>query len=85
MASLHNEPIDKYFSFFMEEYYKGTIIFRGIPIFPLYEYTDRDLIRLIDGGRILKRYKVIRDEERHEIRAYIEPYTRKEISSVDSL
>lgn len=69
----------------MEEYYKGTIIFRRIPIFPLDKYTDRDLIRLIDGGRILKRYKVIRDEERHEIRVYIEPYTRKEISSIDSL
>lgn len=85
MASLNNEPLDEYFVFFREIYHKDLIIFEGIPIFPLDEYTDRELISLIDGGRILKAYKVIRDEERHEIRAYIEPYTRKEISSVDSL
>lgn len=57
MASLHNESIDEYFSFFMEDYHEGTIVFRGIPIFPLDEYTDRELISLIDGGRILKEYK----------------------------
>lgn len=85
MASLHNESIDEYFSFFMEEYHKGIIIFRGIPIFPLDKYTDRELISLIDGGRILKRYKVIRDEERHEIRVYIEPYSLKEIRKVENL
>ena len=85
MASLHNEPIDMYFSFFMEDYHEGTIIFKGIPIFPLNNYTDRELICLIDAGRIIKDYKIIRDEERHEIRVYIEPYSLKEIRKVESL
>lgn len=85
MATLHNESLDEYFVYFKEVYHRGSIIFKGKPIFPLDKYTDRELISLIDGGRILKRYKVIRDEERHEIRAYIEPYTSKEIRKVENL
>lgn len=49
------------------------------------EYTDRDLIRLIDGGRILKEYKVIRNKKKHTIKVYIEPYSLKEIREVDNL
>lgn len=85
MAQLQNEPLDEYFVFFREKYHKDLIIFEGKPIFPLDEYTDRDLIRLIDGGRILKEYKVTRDKKKHTIKVYIKPYSLEEIREVDNL
>lgn len=85
MAQLHNEPLDEYFVHFKEEYHKGSIIFKGKPIFPLDKYTDRELISLIDGGRILKEYKITRDKKKHIIKAYIEPYSLKEIRKVENL
>ncbi len=85
MAQLHNESLDEYFVYFKEVYHKGSIIFKGKPIFPLDKYTDRELISLIDGGRILKEYKVTRDKKKHIIKAYIEPYSLKEIRKVENL
>lgn len=85
MAHLQNEALDEYFVFFREKYLKDVIIFEGRPVFPLDEYTDRDLIRLIDGGRILKDYKVIKNEKKHTIKVYIKPYSLKEIREVDNL
>lgn len=85
MAHLQNEALDEYFVFFREKYLKDVIIFEGEPVFPLDEYTDRDLIRLIDGGRILKEYKVIKSEKKHTIKVYIKPYSLKEIREVDNL
>ena len=85
MAHLQNEALDEYFVFFSEKYLKDVIIFEGRPVFPLDEYTDRDLIRLIDGGRILKEYKVIKNEKKHTIKVYIKPYSLKEIREVDNL
>lgn len=73
MAHLQNKALDENFVYFTEEYHEDLIIFKGKPIFPLDKYTDRDLIRLIDGGRILKEYKVTRDEKKHTIKVYIKP------------
>lgn len=85
MAQLQNECLDENFVFFRETYHKDFIIFKGKPIFPLDKYTDRDLIRLIDGGRILKEYKVTRNKKKHMIKAYIKPYSLKEIREFDNL
>lgn len=85
MAHLQNKALDEYFVFIREKYLKDVIIFEGRPVFPLDEYTDRDLIRLIDGGRILKEYKVIKNVKKHTIKVYIRPYSLKEIREVDNL
>ena len=85
MEHLQNKALDENFVSFREKYLKDVIIFEGRPVFPLDEYTDRDLIRLIDGGRILKEYKVIKDVKKHTIKVYIKPYSLKEIREVDNL
>ena len=85
MEHLQNKALDENFVFLSEKYLKDVIIFEGRPVFPLDEYTDRDLIRLIDGGRILKEYKVIKNKKKHTIKVYIKPYSLKEIREVDNL
>lgn len=78
-------PLSYYFKDYKERYIKGCILFVGKPRFPIHEIKDRQLIKFVDGGRIVKDYKISRDEVKMEIRVFIEPYTLKEIRAVDSL